>query len=352
MIKLITSSMLGFAFVTATGLSVAGESPKVAIPSLQNAQWEEVGQLPRSLESHGTVALDGFAYVLGGWNDTAGPYSDVFFALLTPEGALEEWQQTQASLPLRLQHHAVITHDQAIYVLGGDNGFGQGSMVSDRIFRAVPNERGDILEWQEVGTLPSPLTIHAVTTIDDRVFVLGGSRTFAPDSELLSSVFTATISSEGELGEFQELTPFPSPIGWLTATAIGRQLVAISGKVSFSPSRLTESVWVSNVDDDFQLSPFAATSATEPRERHASVVLGRTLVVIAGGSTGVLSSVEATEVDSQGNISPWVELAPLPEPRYAHSAFANDNSIYVSGGFIRYGSNETSDKIFRLEVTP
>ncbi|MEO1350640.1 MAG: 4-oxalocrotonate tautomerase [Cyanobacteria bacterium J06635_15] len=319
----------------------------------QNPQWEAFGQLPISLESHQMVALGDFVYVLGGWNEPNGVHPEVYFTPLTPEQALNNWQETTAPLPIRLQHHAVLVHGDALYVLGGDNGFWEGSEVSDRIFRAVPGAQGDISEWVEVGQLPAPLTIHAVTALDDQVYIMGGSNTFRPGTTVVDTVFTATIAPDGTFGEFQPLAAFPTPIGWMTATTIDRRIFAISGKVEFRPTRLTENVWVAEADSDNQLSSFEPRSTVIARQRHATVLLDRTLVVIAGGGTdGVISTVEAATVDLNGNLEPWTALAPLPEARYAHAAFARDGYIYVSGGFLRYGSNDTSRDIFRLPFRP
>lgn len=339
--------------ITACTLRDAVQGDTLRSQSQQDGPWEEVGQLPLSLESHQTVVLNDFVYVLGGWNETAGPYAEVFFTSLSPDGTLDDWQET-AAMPLRLQHHAAVVHDGALYVLGGDNGFFDDSAVSDQIFRAIPSPEGDITAWVEVGQLPAPLTIHAVTKVGNQIYVLGGSSTFSSGTTVADTVFTATISPEGKLGEFLPLTPFPTPIGWLTATAVGRHIIAISGKTQFSPTRLTETIWRAEVDEGGQLSPFEAIATTVPRERHATVLIGdtqieNTLVAIAGGgSDGVLDRVDAIAVDPQGNIPGQRELAPLPEARYAHAAFAHDGYIYVSGGYLRYGSNETSRKVFRL----
>ena len=310
-------------------------------------QWLEAGQLPLPLESHQMVVVGNHVYVLGGWNDTRGPYAEVYFTPLTPKRMLDNWQQATASMPLRLQHHAAIPYNNALYVLGGDNGFGAKSTVSDRIFRAIPNSQGDITAWVEVGKLPQPLTIHAVTTVGNQIYILGGSRTFSPETKMLDTIYTATISPEGEIGAFQPLASFPTPIGWMTATTIGSDIFAISGKVQFSPTQLTEKIWRAKVNADQQLAPFEGVGMTTPRERHATVKVDRTLVVIGGGGAkGVLSIVEAGELDPQGNLTAWTKLAPLPEARYAHAAMVHGSDIYVSGGFVRYGSNETS-----LELT-
>jgi hypothetical protein len=255
-------------------------------------------------------------------------------------------------MPLRLQHHAVIVHNQAIYVLGGDNGFWENSTVSDRIFRAVPNARGAIAAWDEIGKLPAPLTIHAVTTLGNQLYIFGGSQTFRPGTQLLDTVFTAAISPAGAIEDFQKLAPLPTPIGWLTATAVGDRIVAISGKTRFSPTQLTEKIWATQATSK-SLSAFREIGTTLPRERHATVLSDRTLVVIGGGGAkSVLATVAAASLDQNGRLTAWTELPSLPEARYAHAATTHNGYIYVSGGFRRYGSNETSPAIWRLPIRP
>ena len=316
----------------------------------QDSPWQEVGQLPTPLESHQMLMLGDFVYVIGGWNETKGIHEDVFFTSLMPDGTFGGWQETAAPLPLKLQHHMVTIYDGAIYVFGGDNGFWDGSEVTRRILRAVPNDEGDITEWVDVGELPEPLTIHAVTSLDDQIYIVGGSNTFRPDNTtVIDKIFTATIAADGTVGEFQELAPFPIPIGWVTATTVDNQIFAVSGTAQFRPSQLLDQVWVADIQPDKTLSTFEPVGTITARQRHTTVLVDRTLVAIAGGAANeVLAMVEAAEVDATGNIGPWTELPPLPDTRYAHAAFVHDDHIYVSGGFIKYGSTETSTKIFRL----
>ena len=319
-------------------------------PGQAESPWQAVGQLPTPLESHQMKPLGDFVYVIGGWNETKGIHKDVFFAPLTPEGTLGDWQPTTAPLPLKLQHHTVTIQGGAFYVMGGDNGFWDGSEVTNRILRAVPNDQGDITAWQDVGELPEPLTIHAVTSLDNQLYILGGSNTFRPDNTtVIDRVFTATIADDGTVGEFQPLAPFPTPVGWATATVVDNRMFAIAGTQQFRPSKLLDQVWVADILPDHTLSPFEPVNTITARQRHATVLADRTLVAIAGGAAStVLSTVEAAAVDDQGNLGDWTPLPPLPETRYAHAAFVHDGHIYVSGGFINYGSNETSTSIMRL----
>ncbi|MEO1593497.1 MAG: 4-oxalocrotonate tautomerase [Cyanobacteria bacterium J06632_22] len=270
---------------------------------------------------------------------------------MTSTGPEDDWRTVSADLPARLQHHAVIVHNGAMYVLGGDNGFWEGSTVSDRIFRAIPTANGDITEWVEVGQLPVPLTVHAVTILNDQIYVMGGSQTFRPGLTFEDTVFTAPFTEDGTVGDFDALATFPTPIGWLTAVALDQRIVALSGKTQFRPRQLSETVWIADVQTDGKLASFSSVSAMIPRQRHATVLVDRTVVVIAGGGEQqVMASVQAADVDEQGNMAAWQDLPPLPSPRYAHAAFTYNGDIYVSGGFVRYGSNETSADIFRLSL--
>ncbi|MGD1952799.1 MAG: Kelch repeat-containing protein [Leptolyngbyaceae cyanobacterium] len=318
----------------------------------QDSPWQEVGQLPTPLESHQMLMLGDYGYVIGGWNETKGIHEDVFFTPLTSDGTFGSWQKTTAPLPLKLQHHMAVIHNGAVYVFGGDNGVWDVSQVTRRILRAVPTDEGDITEWVDVGELPEPLTIHAVTSLDDQIYIVGGSNTFRPgNTTVIDKVFTATVADNGTVGEFQELAPFPTPVGWVTATTVDNRIFAVSGTAQFRPSQLLDQVWVADIQPDKTLSTFEPVGTITARQRHATVLVDRTLVAIAGGAANqVLSTVESAEVDATGNVGPWTELPALPETRYAHAAFVHDNNIYVSGGFIKYGSTETSTKIFKLAL--
>lgn len=348
--KLISAGLVMAVAIVPTSCALQQPTNPAISQTQEESPWQEVGQLPTPLESHQMEVLGDFIYVIGGWNETKGIHADVFFAPLTPEGTVGAWQPTTAPLPLKLQHHTVTIHGGAFYVMGGDNGFWDGSEVSNRILRAVPNDQGDITEWQAVGELPEPLTIHAVTRLDNQFYILGGSNTFRPDNTtVIDKVFTATISEDGTVGDFQQLASFPTPIGWVTATIVDNRIFAIAGTQQFRPSKLLDQVWVADILPDKTLSTFEPVSTITARQRHATVLVDRTLVAISGGAANqVLSTVEAATVDSQGTLSDWTPLPPLPASRYAHAALVHGGHIYVSGGFIKYGSNETSTQIFRL----
>ncbi len=77
-------------------------------------------------------------------------------------------------------------------------------------------------------------------------------------------------------------------------------------------------------------------SLPQPRESGAVVQSGVNLLYIGGSSNGTdaVAAVYSSAIRSTvGNLSPWTEVAPLPEPRRAASAVVVAGSVYVIGGF-------------------
>lgn len=341
------------AAIAANGIALSAAACAVR----EDAHWQEVGRLPIPLESHAMVAVGDIVYVIGGWNATGGAHAEVFYAPIAGGRIAGEWQQATASLPLRLQHHQVVVWGGSLYVIGGDNGFGPNGRVSDRIFRAVPTATGNITAWEAIGRLPEPRTIHGATIADDRLYILGGSATFRADTTLKDTAWVAEITPDGSLGEFTTLPPLPQPVGWLTATTSGNRseerIVAIAGRTGFKPWTLTGTIWQATLEESQPTAlEFAPVGTTTARERHATVRLGDNALAIIGGGTArePLATVTATTVAPTGGLAPWVFLQPLPQIRYAHAALVHEENILVSGGFLRYGSNETSQQIFGLAV--
>lgn len=79
----------------------------------------------------------------------------------------------------------------------------------------------------------------------------------------------------------------------------------------------------------------------QPRESGAVVQSGVNLLYIGGSSNGsdAVATVYGSAIRSTvGNLSPWTEVAPLPEPRRAASAVVVAGTVYVIGGFDAAGA--------------
>ena len=82
-------------------------------------------------------------------------------------------------------------------------------------------------------------------------------------------------------------------------------------------------------------------SLPQPRQGGTMVQSGVDLLYIGGSTNGTdaVATVYGSPVRSTvGNLSPWSELAPLPEPRRAASAVVVAGTVYVLGGFDAAGA--------------
>ncbi len=86
-------------------------------------------------------------------------------------------------------------------------------------------------------------------------------------------------------------------------------------------------------------------SLPQPRTDGTVVQSGTSLLYIGGSADGTdaVASVYASPIRStEGNLSPWTEIAPLPEPRRAASAVVVSGTVYVIGGFDGVGAPTTT----------
>ncbi|NET32767.1 MAG: 4-oxalocrotonate tautomerase [Cyanothece sp. SIO1E1] len=328
--------------------TTAATSPATALPCDAKflGDWLETSPLPVAFESHAMVALGDFLYVIGGWNESGGARTQVYVASLRAEGSVGDWQETKAPLPKPLQHHTAIAHNNTIYVFGGDNGF--GGTVSDSVFQAIPAANGDITEWTEVARLPASLTLHGMTRVGDRVYLMGGVPRFdAAQADPLDTIYMAELGALSEPEPFQTTTPLPVATAWLAAASTANQIYAVGGRLSLAANQLSNQVWVANVMANGQLSAFRNAGAIEPRARHtATVIDGNLLATGGGGASAVLDTVPAASLDDNGQLLGWTPLVALPEPRYGHAALVHNGYFYLSGGFSQYSSFKARQTVF------
>lgn len=90
-------------------------------------EWKKLRLLPRPLHYHASVVYQNRLYVLGGKNEEY-ESSDVYFALISIDGTIGEWQQ-QPGLPLSLYRFGALLVENLmecqapyLYILGGLHG--------------------------------------------------------------------------------------------------------------------------------------------------------------------------------------------------------------------------------------
>ena len=83
--------------------------------------------------------------------------------------------------------------------------------------------------WREVKPLPTGVSMHAMVTVGDHLYVIGG-RAGADWHTVKAQVFHSRIREGGILEAWRRTTPLPQALGGHVAMAVGCRIYVVSGR--------------------------------------------------------------------------------------------------------------------------
>jgi hypothetical protein len=182
--------------------------------------------------------------------------------------------------------------------------------------------------------------------------VLGGV-TVADQAEL--SVQRAQISSDGSLGEFQDVTSLQHASTLGSSVVIGSMLYVLDGG--------SLDVEAAAIDGDlvqsFAVVPELDVRADDRRGQQrlgaVTAVLGELLCVFGGedllGDHDVLRSVVCAALAPDGSVGPFAATAALATPLAGSASVAVGSRLYLIGGFSTVSQIAPLPSVIRIEST-
>ncbi len=161
------------------------------------------------------AAAKDHVYVVGGIQAGGTSQASVERATFTEEGGVGSWE-LDTPLPEPRSHHALVAHDNALYVVGGLNRFdGDPFPYEDQNFKDVLRSEigadGSLGSWAVVGQVPSPLAVHAAFAHDDALYLVFGLEGTSDTGDFIGRVQRAPFQADGTVGAFENL-PSELPI--------------------------------------------------------------------------------------------------------------------------------------------
>ncbi len=156
----------------------------------------------------GVASVGGRLYVVGGSGTTHNPKGTVLVSTLGEDGLNGAWS-AGPGLPQPRSHHAVVVHDERMYLVGG---FTTGQVPLNDVLRSVHDATGALTGWEAVGTLESSPWTHAAFVHGEWLYVVGGGEGGPGQERYVARTRRARIAPDGTLGEFEEvagLLPVP-----------------------------------------------------------------------------------------------------------------------------------------------
>jgi uncharacterized repeat protein (TIGR01451 family) len=173
------------------------------------ADWQTTTPLPSTtypnggLFWHASVVVHDRVYVLGGADTAPSTYATVSFAPINADGTLGGWQTT-TPLPTALRLLSAVVVNDRIYVIGG---WDASNAPHSEVYFATPNPAtGLISGWTATTSFAHSTFGHMVSVHDSRIYVMGG---YHPTLEHNVSPYThyATPNpATGQLGPWTQTT--------------------------------------------------------------------------------------------------------------------------------------------------
>lgn len=183
--------------------------------------WTAMPAYPFTFDLHDAVVLNGWIYVVGGWNGTQA--QQAVYAAKVEGSGLGAWQRV-GDLPQALYRLAVASDGQHLYVTGGFTAAGQPSAA---VYMAASNSDGTLTGWQSY-TLPTAVFYHRAVIHDGRLVILGGSN----GPQFFNQVYAAPLDATGALGSWQTAPALPAAVyrmGAVTVKRYGSNYIFVTG---------------------------------------------------------------------------------------------------------------------------
>lgn len=145
--------------------------------------WTEKDAIPSLRNAAAVVTLDNEIYVIGGAGTEENIWGDIW-TVETYNINSDKWTQKN-DLPILLFKPGAVIVNNEIIVLGGQTTINGEGECSDKVFIYKPK----IDKWEETTPLPKKNVFFGCTSIDNKIYVIGGTPGGYPDWSRYTSVY-------------------------------------------------------------------------------------------------------------------------------------------------------------------
>lgn len=297
-------------------------------------EWISTTPLPQAIDNHAMVYYNNSLIVAGGRKGGESS-NEVYSAALQTDGSLGNWQ-SRRSLITPVQSHGFFSFGPYLYVVGGWNSVARTR--HSEIWRAEIATNGEIGEWHNVSNYPRKIILHDVTTVGNTVYVVGGTAADEGNTSL-KEVYYATIGADGNLSAWKRTADLPEPRYWLSIASANNYLYAPGGYDGMSAQSTVFYAKVKAEDGSLEEWKRAANPLPVPLYNPEVVAHDGKLVIMGGGLPGNVQfdTIYSAPINTDGSLGNWqLEQARLPKRIYRFAAVTiprySSNFVYIVGG--------------------
>ncbi|MDL2342273.1 MAG: hypothetical protein QFB87_04320, partial [Patescibacteria group bacterium] len=246
--------------------------------------WTTSGStMPAIMEENKVVVVNGYLYVLGGYNSSNFVVSSVYYSKINSDGSLGAFATSSNPLPSTRWQGSAFTYNGYIYYLAGAddaNGF------FSTLYYAKANPDGSTGAWTtSANSLPTALLQITTAVSNGYVYALGGLPSSGPP---VATIYYAKLNADGSNGAFATTTtPLPTTLRAGTTVVANGTIYYLGGSTTAASSP-TSTVYYASLGANGDISGTfkTNTNALPANRQFASSVIANGYVYEIGGSDG------------------------------------------------------------------
>lgn len=272
--------------------------------------WSLAPDMPATLSHHGSVAIDGTVYVIGGLRNVM--VENRVFAL---DLATSVWSE-RSPMPAPRAAFATAVVGGSIYVIGGVGPAPYSEQGSVLVYRPGADA------WTVAADLPTMRWGLGAAVLGGKIWAVGGVQGIEANHEVVLPTVEIFDPATGEWTAEKASLELPRARAGLAVVESGGRLWAIGGRGDDGVVSGRVDVW-----DPALRKWLQQPSLTMPRAHHAAAVVDGELYVL-GGFDEQGAAVECVETLA----GQWSSLGRMPKALYGLAAAAAGDRILLSGG--------------------
>ena len=190
------------------------------------SNWQTTAVLPGARAFHSMVAMNGYVYVIGGYDSQAAVQNTVYKSQINNvNGTLGAWTTTNvAQLPTALTDMVALTFNNRIYVIGGDS----NASAQTTVFYATPDSiTGNITAWSTGPALTHPVSRHAGASTSASMYYAGGADFYSDPATFYTDVFYYDAVNDNWVAD--DAAPLPVNVVYAAGVIYSGEIYIIGG---------------------------------------------------------------------------------------------------------------------------
>jgi hypothetical protein len=285
--------------------------------------WAPTLSFTNGRDSLGSVAYNGYLYVVGGTATGTSGLNDVQYAPINSDGTVGTWNPT-TSMPAAIYNQATVAYNGYLYVIGGNN----GTSAVNSVRYAPINSDGTVGTWGITASFTTARYDHRAVAYNGYMYIVGGTAT---GTSGLNDVQYAPINANGTLGTW-------TPTASFTTARYAHTSVAYNGYIYIMGGSGTSSTYLNDVqyaplNSDGTVGTWTAlTSFSGTRRSHTAVIYNGYLYVLGGyNGTAPLGDVQYAQVNANGTLGTWSATTSLSAARAGQAMATYNGYFYILG---------------------